>query len=214
MVSVTIFIEGGATGPDSKYLQLRCREGFHKLISKLSLDRSPSLKVCGSRGNAFRMFQVGHKKSQASQFVALLIDSEDPISDVEKTWEHLTARDSWESPQDATNEQVLLMTTCMESWIATDRQALQSHYGASLQESALPSQHAMESRDRHSVQSALAHATRNCKNRYEKGKRSFEILSELSPERLIPHLQSFARVVRILLSKSGPQASANDDSKL
>ena len=202
MVSLAIFLEGGANGPDSKYLQSRCREGFRKLIAKFGLKRLPSLKVCGGRGNAFKLFVIGHKNSEEGQFVALWIDSEDPISDIEKTWLHLKVRDGWKKPESATDEQVLLMTTCMESWIATDPAALRSHYGANLQQNALPSLHDMESRDRHSVQDALSHATRTCPNRYEKGKRSFEVLGELSPDSLSPHLPSFKRVVRVLKEKA------------
>jgi hypothetical protein len=89
----------------------------------------------------------------------------------------------------------------MESWIASDRQALRKHYGANLQENALPKLHAMESRDRHTVQDALADATRNCKNAYRKGTRSFAVLEQLRPEELRKHLPSFVRCERILKSK-------------
>lgn len=202
MTGVTIFIEGGATGPDSKYLQLRCRDAFRKLISKLDLKRQPSLKVCGGRGNAFKLFKTGHNSSEHGTFVSLLIDSEDTVGDIEKTWRHLKARDGWSKPFDATDEQVLLMTTCMESWIVTDRPALRAHYGANLRENALPPLQEIEIRDRHDLQDSLARATQGCKNLYEKGKRSFEILAKLDPERLSPHLPSFVRVVRILRAKT------------
>ncbi len=202
MVGVTIFIEGGATGPDSKYLQIRCREGFRKLISKFGLIRQPSLRACGGRGNAFKDFQNGHRNSKQGAFVALLIDSEDPVIDIEETWQHLQGRDGWKKPEGATNEQVLLMTTCMESWIATDRQALRDHFGAELRESALPPLHSMETRDRHSVQESLSMASRGCKNQYEKGKPSFELLGKLEPAELSRYLPSFERVVRVLKAKT------------
>lgn len=44
-------------------------------------------------------------------------------------------------------------------------------------------------------------ATRNCKNAYAKGKRSFEILGKLDPDVLAKHLPSFSRVRRILKEK-------------
>lgn len=104
----------------------------------------------------------------------------------------------WDRPDGASDEQVLLMTTCMETWIASDRPTLRKHYGANLQENALPSLQDMESRLRHAMQEALVHATRNCKNAYQKGKRSFEVLEKLRSEELRKHLPSFARCEHVL----------------
>src|SRR5262249_24076101 len=144
-------------------------------------------------------FQTAHAQSP-SGYVAMLVDSADVVADVEKPWEHLKARedDRWECPAGATEEQALLMTTCMETWIIADREALKRHYKDKLQESALPSVQNLEVRDRHKVQETLAHATRDCGNRYQKGKRAFEPLAELEPTTLETHLPSFARMRRIL----------------
>ncbi len=128
----------------------------------------------------------------------MLVDSEEPVADAEKPWAHLKKRDGWDRPDGATDAQALLMTTCMETWIATDRAALRDHYGAKLQESALPNLTAIESRDSHEIHDALAHATRDCKNRYQKGKRSFEALKAVRPEELRKHLPSFQRFERVL----------------
>jgi hypothetical protein len=92
----------------------------------------------------------------------------------------------------------LLMVTCMETWILTDRETIQSHYGPRLQKSALCELNDMEERSRDSIQDHLARATRNCQNRYAKGTRSFEIIGKLSPEVLKIHLGSFRRFLRIL----------------
>ena len=197
-MSATIYIEGASVGPDSKYLQIRCREGFHKLFAKCNFPRQPALKAGGSRQNTYKLFSTAHKHAAAADYVAMLVDSEVPIDNIEQTWDHLKQRDNWNKPANSADEQVLLMTTCMESWIASDRQALRNHYGANLQENALPDLQGMESRDRHAVQDALVHATRNCKNAYAKGKRSFEILEQLRPEELRRHLPSFARCERLL----------------
>ena len=93
------------------------------------------------------------------------------------------------------------MTTCMETWIVSDLGTLRTHYGSQLQESALPALVDLESRLRHPVQDALVNATRSCSNKYEKGKRSFEILGKLTPDTLAVHLPSFARARRILTEK-------------
>src|SRR5208282_6871148 len=111
---------------------------------------------------------------------------------------HLQDRDHWSRPNGATEEQVLLMTTCMETWIVADRATLAGHYGSDLQESALPALHNLEGRTRDIIHNALAQATRNCSNAYIKGKRSFEVLGRLDPETLSKHLPSFVRVCRIL----------------
>lgn len=93
------------------------------------------------------------------------------------------------------------MTTCMETWIVTDRTALREHYGNELQENALPALVDLEQRQRNQVQDALCHATRNCSNAYKKGKRSFEVFGQLTPAVLEKHLPSFVRVQRILNAK-------------
>ena len=131
----------------------------------------------------------------------MLIDSEDPMADIETTWTHLEGRDGWKKPAGTDDEQVLMMTTCMETWIVADRVALKSHYGRNLQESGLPAIVDLESRLRDVVQNAFVHATRNCGNRYEKGKRSFQVLAELTPHTLSAHLPSFVRAKRILSEK-------------
>ncbi|MFN0055415.1 MAG: DUF4276 family protein [Planctomycetales bacterium] len=199
VVSAKLFVEGGATGPDSKLLQSRCREGVRKLLEKCGFTRRmPKIVACGGRGATYRDFSTAHANAPQGAFVAMLIDSEDPVSDIDATWMHLKRRDRWEEPPGATDEQVLMMTTCMESWIVTDRTALENHYGADLQESALPSLQSLESRSRDSVLDSLQRATRNCQNAYQKGKRSFEIFGMLSPDNLLPHLPSFSRCERIL----------------
>jgi hypothetical protein len=161
----------------------------------------PRLTACGGRTGAFDDFKIAHAHRKDKEYTAMLIDSENPVSDNEKTWDHLKDRDEWEKPEGAADDQVLLMTTCMETWIVADRPALREHYGHKLQENALPPLINLEIRDRHDVQDSLAHATRNCSNSYAKGRRSFEVVSTLAPSVLRQHLPSFARIERILKTK-------------
>jgi hypothetical protein len=195
-VSSTIYLEGGG---DSNEGRIRCQKGFRKLLERCGYaGRMPRLVACGGRGAAFEDFQIALARARKGDFVALWIDSEDRMKDIEATWAHLRRRDGWARPEGATDEQVLLMTTCMEALIVADRQALADLYGADLQESALPSLHDLEGRSRQAIQDALTHATRNCRNAYSKGRRSFEVLARLDPATLSKHLPSFARVRRIL----------------
>lgn len=192
-----IYIEGG----ESKEDKIRCRQGFSRLIEKMGLKgRMPRLSACGGRNATFDDFKTAHVSSKPGDYIALLVDSEDPVVDIEKTWDHLEKRDGWNKPVEAYDEQVLFMTTCMETWIAADRATLREHYGHHLKENALPLLHHLENRDRHEVQEKLVHATRECTNAYAKGKRSFEVLEKINPEALAS-LPSFERAKRILNEK-------------
>ncbi|MCK6395175.1 DUF4276 family protein [Zoogloea sp.] len=198
-MSAHLYIEGG----ESKEDQIRCREGFRKLIGKLGFaagKKMPRLTACGGRNSALDDFKTAHSHSKKGDYIAMLIDSEDPVADGEKTWEHLKARDNWHRPAGADDEQVLLMTTCMETWIVADRTALKAHYGHKLQENALPPLIDLEKRNRKEVHDKLTQATRDCSNAYAKGKRSFEVVGTLTPAAL-SSLAAFARLERILKAK-------------
>lgn len=49
----------------------------------------------------------------------------------------------------------------------------------------------------------VQNATKDCKNKYEKGKRSFEVLAVLSRTTLEQHLPSFKRARKELAEKLG-----------
>lgn len=198
-MSAKIYIEGGG---DSKELKIRCRESFRRMLDKCGFkDRMPRLIACGSRNATFDDFKTAHAHNPDKAYIALLVDSEDPMPDIEQPWMHLNTRDGWAKPDGADDNQALLMTTCMETWIASDRPALRKHYGAKLNDKNLPPLINTETRLRHDVQDALAKATSACKNAYEKGKRSFEIVGDLTPEELRKHLPSFVRFERVLKAK-------------
>jgi hypothetical protein len=195
-----LYIEGGATGAGSKEAQARCRESFRKLLRKAGLPRQPRLSACDGRENTFDDFRTAHLHRKPGDYIAMLVDSEGPVADGEQPWSHLKAGDDWDRPGGADEDQVLMMTTCMETWIVADRATLRAHYGEKLQESALPPLHNLEARPRHEVQDRLIHATRDCKNRYAKGPRSFEVVGMLQPPAL-QNLPGFARAIRISREK-------------
>jgi hypothetical protein len=198
VVRAHIYIEGGG---NSKDLKSDCRRGFRLLLEHCGFSgRMPRLVACGGRSATYSDFKTAHETGKA-EYAAMLIDSEQPVSDPEKTWHHLMTHDCWQQPAGAGDEQVLLMTTCMETWIVADRDTLRKHYGRSLQESALPSLTDLEERNRHDIQQGLEHATRNCPNAYRKGRRSFEILGKIRPEDIEGHLPAFGRTKRILNEK-------------
>lgn len=189
-----LYVEGGGNSSD---LITSCRKGFHKLLESSGLrGRLPRIVACGSRNDAYDSF-VTELKSNPSGYIGLLVDSEDPIGDLEKPWEHLKQCDGWDRPDGARDEQALLMTTCMETWIIADRETLKEHYGHKLRESKLPSTFELEKRSRSQIQDALRTATKDCSNAYAKNKRSFEVLGILKKDAL-EQLPSFNRVIRIL----------------
>jgi hypothetical protein len=160
--------------------------------------RMPRLVASGGRGAAYGDFRAALQAAGGDGWIGLWIDSEDPMSHPEAAWAHLAACGGWEQPKDACDDNVLLMVTCMETWLIADRASLTEHYGAKLGVSALPPVQALESRDRHAVQDALAKATALCTNSYEKGKRSFALLARIEPSAVEKHCPSLTRCRRIL----------------
>ena len=203
-MSAAIYLEGGANGANSKFLDIICERAFHKLLDRMGFTgRKPRLIACGGRDDVFNRFKTA-LRDPGDNYIAMWIDSEDPMADIEQAWRHLaevTTVATWPKPPGAADDQVLFMTTCMETWIVADRAALHEHYKQHLNENPLPHTIGLESRLRHDVQQALETATKNCKNGFSKGKRSFEIFEKLDHVALLQHLPSFARVARILKNK-------------
>ena len=198
MVKAHIYLEGGG----GKGLDSRCREAFNKLLKKCGYEgRMPKLTASGGRNSAYGDFTTAHKNASGQDYIAMLVDSEDPVKDINTPWTHLLNREGWDTPPGAKDNQVLLMATCMETWIVADRSALSSHHGQCLQESALPTVNGLESRDRHAVQDSLFRATKNCPGPYGKGKKSYELLGEIDPAAIEPLLPSFERARAILNGK-------------
>ncbi len=199
-----LYLEGGASGANSKELSIRCQQAFHTLLDQMGFKgRKPRLVACGGRSAVYDRFCTALKLG-GNGYVALWIDSEEPMLNTEDAWKHLkqvTTVPPWDKPTGAEDEQVLFMTTCMETWIVADRAALRKHFKHELNENPLPALLNLESRSRGDVQDALERATQNCRNAYAKGKRSFDALEKLDPAVLKQHLTSFARVDRILKAK-------------
>jgi hypothetical protein len=73
-VNAYIYIEGGGTGEDSKEVDIRCREGFRKLLENCGFGRQrrmPRLVACGGRNSALDAFQTAQKANINGTFVAL-----------------------------------------------------------------------------------------------------------------------------------------------
>gem|GEM_PF-2103572 len=106
-MNAQLYIEGA----ESKEDQIRCREGFRKLLEKLGYAqqrRMPRLTACGSRNSTFDDYTTALASAKPGRFVAMLIDSETPVSDLEQTWAHLREHDHWNEPAGGSDEQVLM----------------------------------------------------------------------------------------------------------
>ena len=94
------------------------------------------------------------------EIVFLLVDSEEPVSVgdwsnyTSEAWDHLNARDGWERPRDAQDDQAHLMATSMETWIIADRIALRRFF-PHINENALLPVSNLEDRQRDRVLDSL-----------------------------------------------------------
>jgi hypothetical protein len=199
MTAVFLCVEGGATGPNSQTSQRKCRIAFETLLVNSGFrGKLPRISVGGGRSTAMDDF-VAKSRSNPGALILLLVDSEEPVIDVERPLAHLKNRDRWTPPEDLTvsDDQVFLMTTSMETWIVADRAALKRFFDAEFAENRLPPLFDLEARDRHSVLQGLVAATRECRRKYTKGDTSFEVLAETDPSQLT-QLKAFQRMLRIL----------------
>jgi len=203
MVKVKIYVEGGGS---SKMQHIQCREGFSKLINRAGFtDRMPAIVACGGRGAAYKAFVASTYRS-SSFYSILLVDSENPIQRTDASidsiapWEHLRQCDKWDQPHGTVNDQAQLMVTCMETWIMADREALREFFGQGMHANRLLCETQLETRSRQDVQEALKSATKGCgpRRKYEKGRRSFQVLARLNPTTLKSCLPHFRRFIETL----------------
>jgi hypothetical protein len=195
-VKVTLYVEGGG---DTALLRARCREAFRKLLEKTGLGgKMPRIVASGGRDAAFDDFRTAHRTCRPGAVALLLVDSEEPVHG--DAWAHLNTRDGWERPEGAVEEQAQLMVACMETWVVADRAALRRVFGPTLRPNALPPPSGLEERGKDEVQRKLAAATAGCARdrRYEKGKRSFQVVAELDPATLEAALPHFKRLIDTL----------------
>ena len=179
-MNVKLYVEGGG---DSRELRTACRRAFTKFIEKAgTAGRMPRIVACGSRQNAYDSFKTAHVHEDGN--VMLLVDAEAPVTSQEP-WQHLNARDGWERPDAATNEQCHLMVQVMESWFLADVDVLASFYGNGFRRVSLPQNPNIEQVSKQDIDDGLTDATRHVtKGRYSKGKHSFEILAKLDPAKV------------------------------
>lgn len=199
MVKVKIYIEGGGNGGD---LKTRCRKGFREFLENTGLfeKRMPRIIASGSRGEAYDDFCVALQNATEDEFIMLLIDSEDEVTQADP-WLHLKNRpgDGWDKPENSTAENLHFMAQCMESWFLADKDSLVKYYGNAFNKNALPKGQNIEKISKDDVLNGLKKATGSTtKGRYSKGRHSFEILGMLDANNVSSSLPFAKRFVDTL----------------
>ena len=157
----------------------------------------PKVMVGGGRVQTFRSFAKSLRSSHPDELPLLLVDSEGRVADEHSAWQHLNARpeDNWDQPPGTDNNSAYLMVQSMETWFLADRDALRRFFGPSLSENNFREWQNLETVPKDTVYNALERATRDCQKQYRKGRISFLLLCEISPERVA----EFCPHARILL---------------
>ena len=199
---IKVYVEGGG---EKKLLRSKCRQGFSNFFQKAGMEgRMPSVVASGSRRDAFDDFCAALRSPGKYDFIVLLVDSEDPIAAGSSPWQHLKARDSWNQPLDATDDQVHLMVQCMEAWFLADKDCLIAYYGNGFNQNALPASQDIENIAKNDVLNGLKNATRSgvSKDEYGKGQHSFDILAQIDPDKVVAASPHAKRLVDTLEGKS------------
>ena len=204
-MSAKVYVEGGGDG--NKALKAECRRAFKSLFEKAGLaGRLPSVHPGGGRKQTYDDFCTAFNNPRNRDFVALLVDSEDPVANGVGPWTHLRNRqeDGWDRPTRATDEHAHLMVQCMEAWFLADRETLAVVFGHGFRPGALPGQQNVERVRKGDVLDGLENAARGCRTRrgYRKGRDSFDILARLDPQRVAeasPHAERLLNTLRARL---------------
>lgn len=88
------------------------------------------------------------------------------------------------------------MTTCMETWIVAEPNALREQFGRGLRPNEMLAN--LESRSRSDIQNSLERATRDWAARYSRERWSCDGVGKINPGTLESHVSSLGRVRRVL----------------
>lgn len=187
-MSIRIYAEGGGEG---QLYDTLFREGWRKFFQAAGLaGRMPSVVRGKGRTQTFDLFSTAVKARRSNVLPLLLVDGEGPVQAGVSPWEHLRARDGWEKPEGAADDQVFLMVQLMETWFLADRDLLRRYFGQALRENPFRAWPDLEAVPKETVLRTLDQATAACRTPYAKGKVSFDLLGNLDAtlvENACPH---------------------------
>lgn len=199
---VKVYVEGGGNGRE---LRARCRKGFASFLEKTNMaGRMPQVIACGGRQSAYDKFRAALDVGTEREFTVLLVDSEDPVAVGSGPWLHLRNRDGWKKPVGAIDDNVYLMVQCMEAWFLADRNCLATFFGQGFNANVLPGNQNIEEVAKTDVLDGLKNATRQCrpKGEYDKGRHSFDLVSQIDPARVSAASTHARRLLNTLRAKA------------
>lgn len=181
-MSVKLYIEGGGHG---QLLDTLFRQGWTRFFEAAGLaGKMPGVVRGQGRKQTLDLFATAVAHPRGGTLPLLLVDSEGAVEETHSVWQHLKARDGWERPPGAAEDQAFLMVQVMETWFLADRDLLKRYFGKCLRETHLRQWPALEAVPKLTVFDALDKATAGCEKPYAKGKVSYELLGQLSPTRV------------------------------
>ena len=201
-MKVLVHVEGGG---NARELKNKCRRSFGEFFRKAGLEgRLPRIFAGGSRGKTYSAFRDALDRAGQNDFIVLLVDSEGPVAEGCGPRLHLMNRDSWDKPEDATDDNAHLMVQCMESWFLADKDRLEAFFGHGFRRNALPANPNVDEIAKADVLDGLKNATRQCepKGEYGKGRHSFELLSRIDPVSVLAASPHAGRLVATLREKA------------
>ena len=205
MSSITIYLEGGGDGKNTKAALRLGMDAFLGPIKQLARTKSWHWKLvaCRGRQQTYDKFRTEVSNDQTEGVFVLLVDAEAAVISNSPRAHLQTRDDSWDLDF-ATDAMVHLMVQAMETWIVADPDALAAYYGQRFLAKALPNTANLESVPRKDISRALKQATRRTqKGEYHKIRHASEILRRIDPQRVGQRCPACARLFSTLRQAIG-----------
>ena len=199
MSSITIYLEGGGDGKNTKAALRQGMDAFLNPIKQLARTKSWHWKLipCGGRQQTYDRFCTAVSNVQTEGIVVLLVDAEAAMNS-NTPRAHLQTRDNWNLGF-ATDDMVHLMVHAMETWIVADPNALAAYYGQRFVANALPNTANLENASKADIIDALEQATRRTqKGVYHKIRHASEILKKIDHQRVQQRCPACGRLFNAL----------------
>lgn len=199
-MEIAIYFEGGGNSAETKATLRQGMSAFLKPLVDLARQKSCrwSVTSCGGRDQALDAFLDALKK-EPDTFNVLLVDSETAVTALPRA--HLQQRDGWNLDA-AHEEQVHLMTQCMETWLVADPEALAGYYKQGFNTNALSKRINLEEEPKAQIYAAIEAATRQTQKRsYGKIKHASALLKQVSTEKVRTRCESCDRFFKIVAER-------------
>ena len=187
MNGITIYLEGGGNGRDTKVALRRGMDAFLGPIKQRARAKSLRWKIvpCGGRRQTFERFRdaVNLNRTQPDELVVLLVDAEAAVGN-NTPRAHLQTLDNWDLAF-AADDMVHLMVQVMETWIVADPNTLAKYYGSRFRADRLPDAANLETIPKRRIMAALPAATRRTqKGAYHKIRHASDILQRIDQRQI------------------------------